>query len=335
VTNDSGLVVTSHEYLPFGEDWITEGDTKNAPKYNSQELDKESGYYFYNARHYDPEIGRFVTPDTVIDGEYSTQGWNRYSYCHNNPIMYRDPTGHGILETAQNIGDKLSSAGNKLADSINKNVFNPLKEAGNKLSDTLSKKVVNPVSSWCNKNPDKMLGIGLGGGLAIAAAPLAGPAYMAAGQYVGSWGTALSTAAKSALGGTGIGGAIAKNWNGLKDAASNLFGKNNNKTLVIGENMTDKVIPYAKKIGAETYPGMPGFKPGMEAEGLLHNQKAIEQKMAEGYKILDIGPDFAKRKLTGGPSPNYQMERTITKDYEGYQKMFTRTGKDTLTVTGP
>jgi RHS repeat-associated protein len=104
VTNDSGMVVTSHEYLPFGEDWITEGDTKNAPKYNSQELDKESGYYFYNARHYDPEIARFVTADNVIDGEKKdengkiissdTQGWNRFSYVRNNPILYKDPTGH-------------------------------------------------------------------------------------------------------------------------------------------------------------------------------------------------------------------------------------------------
>jgi RHS repeat-associated protein len=97
VTNDSGLVVTSHEYLPFGEDWITEGDTKNAPKYNSQELDKETGYYFYNARHYDPEIGRFVTADSVVDGELSTQGWNKYAYCKNNPIIYKDPTGHNVV----------------------------------------------------------------------------------------------------------------------------------------------------------------------------------------------------------------------------------------------
>ena|GEM_PF-2096364 len=100
MTNDSGLVVTSHEYLPFGEDWITEGDTKNAPKYNSQELDKESGYYFYNARHYDPEIARFVTADTVIDGEGNTQGWNRYAYVHNNPIRYKDPTGHFLTSDA-------------------------------------------------------------------------------------------------------------------------------------------------------------------------------------------------------------------------------------------
>lgn len=30
----------------------------------------------------------------MIDGEYSTQGWNRFSYVHNNPIRYKDPTGH-------------------------------------------------------------------------------------------------------------------------------------------------------------------------------------------------------------------------------------------------
>ena len=108
------------------------------------------------------------------------------------------------------------------------------------------------------------------------------------------------------------------------------------KTMVIGENVLDRVGPYAKKIvGAEIYEGLPGFKPGMEAAGLLDNQAVIQQKMAEGYKIIDIGPDFTKRALRGGPSPNYQMERTITKGYEGYQKAFIRTGKDSLILPEP
>jgi RHS repeat-associated protein len=101
------------------------------------------------------------------------------------------------------------------------------------------------------------------------------------------------------------------------------------KRIVIGENM-DRVAPYAKKIGAEIYEGMPGFKPGMEAKGLLHNQRVIQQKMAEGYKIIDIGPDFSRRAIRGAPQPAYQMERTITTGYEGYQKAFIRTGKDSL-----
>jgi hypothetical protein len=110
--------------------------------------------------------------------------------------------------------------------------------------------------------------------------------------------------------------------------------ENAKKTIVIGENM-ERVGPYAKKIGAEVYEGMPGFKPGMEAKGLLHNQAVIEQKMAEGYKIIDIGPDFPRRALEGAPRINYQMERTNTKGYEGYQKAFIRTGKDSLLLPEP
>lgn len=98
VTDDAGQVQSRMEYLPFGETWFQEdasgSEGTNLPKYNSQELDTETNFYYYNARHYDPEIGRFVTPDSVIDGELSTQGWNRFAYVHNNPIRYKDPTGH-------------------------------------------------------------------------------------------------------------------------------------------------------------------------------------------------------------------------------------------------
>lgn len=47
---------------------------------------REGGYYF-NARYYDPTIGRFITEDPARDGI------NWYVYCGNNPLSYTDPTG--------------------------------------------------------------------------------------------------------------------------------------------------------------------------------------------------------------------------------------------------
>jgi len=96
------------------------------------------------------------------------------------------------------------------------------------------------------------------------------------------------------------------------------------KVLVIGENMSQRVIPYAEKIGAEIYPGMPGYNSTLRAEALLDNGLYIEKAKELGYRIIDIGPDFAKRAATGTSSEAYQLERFLTKDYVGYEKAFTR-----------
>jgi RHS repeat-associated protein len=55
---------------------------------------EETGLYYYGARYYNPLIGRFITPDSIVQAPYDPQSLNRYSYCRNNPINYIDPTGH-------------------------------------------------------------------------------------------------------------------------------------------------------------------------------------------------------------------------------------------------
>ena len=54
------------------------------------------GLMFYNARFYDPALGRFTSADTIVPG--GVQGWDRYAYTNNNPVLYNDPSGHcGVL----------------------------------------------------------------------------------------------------------------------------------------------------------------------------------------------------------------------------------------------
>ncbi len=99
VLDDQAETLTRIQYKPYGETFVHEGDQDFAPKYNSQELDSESRFYYFNARHYDPQVARFVSADTVIDGgPTSTQGWNRYMYVRGNPIKYKDPTGHDAID---------------------------------------------------------------------------------------------------------------------------------------------------------------------------------------------------------------------------------------------
>ncbi|WP_028316486.1 RHS repeat-associated core domain-containing protein [Desulfatibacillum aliphaticivorans] len=96
VTDDSGAVVEQADYRPFGEDRFYTGSvaTPTPYKYTDQELDASTGLYNYDARHYDPAIGRFISPDSLIPNVYDPQQLNPYAYCRNNPLIYIDPTGH-------------------------------------------------------------------------------------------------------------------------------------------------------------------------------------------------------------------------------------------------
>ncbi|WP_043806856.1 RHS repeat-associated core domain-containing protein [Desulfatibacillum aliphaticivorans] len=96
VTDDSGAVVEQADYRPFGEDRFYTGTvaTPTPYKYTDQELDESTGLYNYDARHYDPAIGRFISPDSLIPNLYDPQQLNPYAYCRNNPLIYVDPSGH-------------------------------------------------------------------------------------------------------------------------------------------------------------------------------------------------------------------------------------------------
>ncbi len=52
------------------------------------------GLIHMNGRVYDPELGRFLSPDPFVQAPFNTQNYNRYSYVWNNPLSMVDPSGY-------------------------------------------------------------------------------------------------------------------------------------------------------------------------------------------------------------------------------------------------
>jgi len=97
-TNASGVKTASALYKAFGETRYSSGALGTDYKFTGQREQAELGLYFYGARWFDPSIGRFTSPDTMIPSAQGVQAWDRYAYVNNNPVRYMDPTGHMRVE---------------------------------------------------------------------------------------------------------------------------------------------------------------------------------------------------------------------------------------------
>ncbi|MCG6039561.1 toxin C-terminal domain-containing protein, partial [Acinetobacter baumannii] len=71
--------------------------TKDSHGFTSHEMLDSIGLVHMNGRVYDPQVGRFTSADPTIDGADNLQGYNRYSYVHNNPGTLLDPSGYSWL----------------------------------------------------------------------------------------------------------------------------------------------------------------------------------------------------------------------------------------------
>ena len=92
VSDEYGDAVATINYFSFGETRSTTGTLAMDKLFTGQRLDS-TGLYYYGARYYDPQIGRFISPDIYVKEYASPQSLNRYTYVLNNPFKYTDPTG--------------------------------------------------------------------------------------------------------------------------------------------------------------------------------------------------------------------------------------------------
>lgn len=101
ITDADGAVIKSYTYDAFGvEKNISDSDT-NVFRYCGEYFDAETGTIYLRARYYNPTIGRFISRDSYAGKASDPLSLHRYTYCHNNPILYFDPSGHDALSAAQ------------------------------------------------------------------------------------------------------------------------------------------------------------------------------------------------------------------------------------------
>ncbi|NMA73163.1 MAG: hypothetical protein GX963_03180, partial [Bacteroidales bacterium] len=97
--SDMGQRVIHHiEYMPSGELFAEQRDYWHTPfKFNGKELDEETGYYYYGARYYTPEVGVWLSVDPLADKYPSL---SPFMYCAGNPVVLVDPDGRAFWEAS-------------------------------------------------------------------------------------------------------------------------------------------------------------------------------------------------------------------------------------------
>ncbi len=88
VTDISGAVIARYAYEPFGSlttaSGVVDGELH---RFTGKPSDLETSLSYFNARYYDPALGRFMSSDPA------KEGLNWFVYCNGNPLMFIDQNG--------------------------------------------------------------------------------------------------------------------------------------------------------------------------------------------------------------------------------------------------
>ncbi|MBG9587208.1 RHS repeat-associated core domain-containing protein [Cytobacillus firmus] len=180
IADKDGKVLNEYDYDVWGNIKSQTEQMSNPFKYTGQVYDEESGLYYLRARYYSPSLGQFITEDTYKGDLTVPLSLNWYTYAHNNPLIYSDPSGHkiwfihGTFSGSSTWSDDLVD----YAENLFKEDSDTLEWSGDNTNGArtdAAEAFVNEVYAWHLENPNepiRLVGHSHGGNVGIMLANL-------------------------------------------------------------------------------------------------------------------------------------------------------------------
>jgi len=139
IKNQNGEEIKDKDHIAY----------KNPFRYRSYYYDEETKLYYLNSRYYNPEWGRFLNADGIIGTDETTNGYNLFAYCDNNPTNGVDSDGNlaitgcfvagAVALGALLIGGALVATpqGKSVTRKATSTIENTIEEAGNIVINTI------------------------------------------------------------------------------------------------------------------------------------------------------------------------------------------------------
>jgi RHS repeat-associated protein len=93
LTDARGNVSASYDYDAFGQIQSKQGPVVNPFTYTARELDAATGLFYYRARYYDAQLGRFLGTDSAPANVGDALALHPFIYARNNPVRFNDSSG--------------------------------------------------------------------------------------------------------------------------------------------------------------------------------------------------------------------------------------------------
>ena len=278
LVDGTGATVASYEYDPYGNIVSATGPMAeiNPLRYRGYYYDTELKMYYLQSRYYDPMVGRFINADSQFDNEAGMMGLNLFAYCANNPVMFKDITGEGIIMACVIAFGLIGAA------------------IGGHVAAKASKNQLGYVNGWW-----VIGGILAGGGTGCLI-----------GWGVGAAASAIGTTLTAGSGGT-LGATIYANWQSAEQALRNLINSVSTQAARTfqtpwGNRIVD-AYNSSKKIIAEAKYGYQGLSEFIKTE------IARDAWLLETGKIKVVEWHFYVSQITGKGGPSGPLLEALLK----------------------